>query len=141
MWAWFLQPKNMILSVLGILLILAVGSGLWYRSASISAEAKAKALEIQTAQLQLQITAAKENIDTIKKSQEQMKQIQKETATIKKKIDGIALRGLTDEEKSVAAGVTQFFNDRMLPVSMQTGDSASGGKVLPVTDKADSGGS
>ncbi|HBJ73983.1 MAG TPA: hypothetical protein DDY86_00210 [Syntrophaceae bacterium] len=137
MWTWILNIKNLALVILAVCVLLLGTLYIWQRNSVVSLTAKVDALTVENNQQQGTITEMKDNLEAMKRSQVNMQKIAKATATIQESINRLQVKELTDEEKRVASDITRFFNDRMLPVSLQTGNNAPGGEVLSGAGKTD----
>jgi hypothetical protein len=121
--------------IVGLLALLLVVSGYaYYKSCRLDSVTKTvNEQKFVIAAKDAVISQYKANIEQAKAHQSRVIVIQKKGKVIQKTIDHIIkTEVLSDEEKSVAADITDMFN------GVQSGDNktGTGGKVLPGSDKA-----
>lgn len=131
--AWVLKPKNMIIVILAVLVILAgVYAGVQQIRVAVKdkeiAEQKATAAENRAKVLEKQKEILENNLAEIIKSREQFQKIQRQNESIKSDIANLSLGKdeNTDEAKTYKRMFDLFLSNGMLHDVLPTGTDAAG---------------
>jgi len=142
---WFLNPKNLILCALAVIVAVVGGLYLWQRGTIKDKEIiivqktnEITSLTKANADLQGQIKDYKANLSAAKKAQASQQQIQTTTAEIRYEVQQIKTQVILEEDdEKIISDATYYFNSHGLRRG-ETGDSSSkaSGEVLPVPSEA-----
>lgn len=133
LWTWILKPKNAVIAILVVAVVAFAGISRWNRVLYLSADKKVKQQEVTITGQAAQIEEYKKNIQLAKEHQERVVVIERQGATIRETIREIkAVRDLSDEEKVIAANITNRINGVRHP---DDSGAKTGGKVLPDSGK------
>lgn len=145
---WFLNPKNLMLCVLALIVVAVSGLYLWQRAALKGKDAvitrkdvviTQQAGDIATMQranvdLQGQIRDYKANLAAARKTQKAQQSIQTATAAIREEVLQIKTVVILEEsDEKIISDATYYFNSggmRRPAIGDTTGHSKAGGKVL-----------
>jgi len=130
MWAWLLNPKNLLLVVVSALCVGLLTVSLWYRGSYAHSVSEAKIAKAQAQELTAQVQEYKRDMALMQLHQARMQEIEASSGSLQTAVDGLPKRDLTNDEKRVAADITGFIINGVLP---KTGSS----QVLPAPGKAD----
>lgn len=130
MWTWLLNPKNLILVTVSALCVGLLIVSLWYRGSYARSVSEAKIAKADLAEKNLQLEEYARDMVLMKLHQARMQEIEASSGSLQTAVDGLPKRDLTNDEKIVAADITGFINNGLLP-------KAGSGQVLPAPDKAD----
>jgi hypothetical protein len=139
---WYLNPKNIILCILALLVIAVFGLYLHQRAALkdkdiviTSQNGKIATMLRDNVDLQGQIRDYKTNLAQARKAQKAQQSIQTATATIREEVLQIKTVVILEEaDEKIISDATYYFNSgglRRSEIGDTTGDSKAGGKVLP----------
>lgn len=131
---WFLNPKNMILTVLAALVVVIGGLYLWQRNTVVQQAGQIDSLKVANAGLTSQVANYKAGIIAAKKAQAEQQKVADNMAKLLLEAQAIETNCILggNDEKTIS-NITYFFNSHGL---LSAGDSASGGKVLSQTGEA-----
>jgi len=140
---FFLNPKNLIIIVLALLIAAISGLYLWQRGAikekeiTITKQAgDILALQVAKKDLEGQVTDYKANIATMKKTQVQQQQITTDTAGLMIQAAKIETNVLLEaEDEKIISDATYYFNHGVLRTTGSS-DSKTSGEVLPAANAA-----
>jgi hypothetical protein len=139
---WYLNPKNIILCVLALLVVAISGLYLWQRAVLkdkdiviTRQDGKIATMLRDNVDLQGQIRDYKTNLAQARKAQKAQQSIQTTTATIREEVLQIKTVVILEEaDEKIISDATYYFNSgglRRSAIGDTTADSKAGGKVLP----------
>lgn len=132
---WYLNPKNILLMVLTVVVVVVGFLYLWQRNTVVKQAGQIDALTITNAGLNAQITEYQTTIANAKKTQAQQQKITNDAASLMASVNKIKeTKCIRSEDEKIISNIVYFFNSRGL---LKTGNPKSDGEVLPVTDTTD----
>ena len=125
---WLLNPKNLLLTALAVLVIVIGGLYLWQRNTVVKQAGQIDALTITNTDLAAQVADYKTNIVAAKKAQKEQQKITNDAAALMAAVNKIKeTKCLEAKNEKTISGITYFFNSRGL---LDAGSAKAGGEVL-----------
>lgn len=132
---WYLNPKNILLMVLAVLVIVVGGLYLWQRNTVVKQAGQIDALTITNKELSGQVVIYKKNIADMKKTQKEQQRIADETASLMAYVSQMKeskCLGVKDEK--TLSDITFYFNSRGL---LTASDNSADRKGMSEASSAD----
>ncbi len=132
---WYLNPKNIILMILAVVVIIVSGLYLWQRNTVVKQAGQINALTVTNVDLTGQISDYKSTILAAKKAQKEQQKITNDAASIMISVNKIkATKCIGEKDEKTISDITYFFNSRGL---LDAGSTKADGEVLPVSNSTD----
>lgn len=94
MWTWFLNPKNLLLAICGVLCVGFLIVLLYYRGSYQAYVSKVKIAKAEVAEQKLQLEEYQRDIVLVKAHQARMQEIEQSGSSVQGAVDSLTKRGL-----------------------------------------------